>query len=145
MYHVCKLFEWTTLWTGSMDPFVMDLVYGHFFKKESNGEININIRPTEIARGFEGVDLWYLLLLYVHKVFGYICLQPGRMTLMMVRSWLSFADINFLFAAFFFPYTVKLTFVLDDGPLHFPSYPRFKLSNRKKFPRAWQWINTQNK
>lgn len=40
-----------------MDPFVMDLVYGHFFKKESNGERNINIQPTEIARGFEGVDL----------------------------------------------------------------------------------------
>ena len=35
------------------------------------------------------------------------------------RSLLSFVDIYFPFAVFFFSYKVKLTFVLDDAPSSF--------------------------
>lgn len=42
----------------------------------------------------------------------------------------------------FFPYTVKLTFVLDHASLLFSfCYPRNNFCSMKKFPRVWHWIN----
>ena len=44
-----------------------------------------------------------------------VCLQPGCMTLMVIKCLLTVVDIS-SFSVVFFPYTVKLTFVLDHAP-----------------------------
>ena len=111
---------------------ILDRVHGHFLFKEELKVEMINkhydrLQPTKIVQKY-GLEVLIIdIYTCLHDTFiqndDDVCLQPGCMTLMV--SVCSTLWIFFLFAVVFFPYTVKLTFVLDHAHLPFSfCYPR---------------------